>query len=227
MYTKQQFYKDVKMQYEAQNASAKEQGLKPPGLPILTASSLRLEQFLNTSTSQYQFPVLAGETTPVTTVVQANEVRLLQNDNFHIHKIGIYLAVTAASTDTAFRLQTNPNEIFLTSAAIALNYLNLYGGNLNINVNQVDILTNWRVSQHFMVGQTQRLVSTVNNNFDQIDLSTDGLLTCEPGVMLSGAYTNKINLNLNAAITSALASNNSRVVVIFDGLRAQNAAIRK
>lgn len=226
-YSKQDFFKDVKKQYADANERAKAEGLKAPGMPILTAASLRLEQFLNTTTSQYQFPVLAGETTPQTTTVQANEVRLLQNDNFHIHKIGFYLAVTAASSDTAFRLQTNPNEIFLSTAAAALNYLNLWNGNLNINVNQVDILTNWRTSQHFYVGQTQRLASTLNSNFDQIDLSTDGLITCEPGIMLSGAYTNKINLNLNAAVTSALASNTSRVVIIFDGIRAQNAAIRK
>lgn len=227
MYTKQEFYRDVKKQYIDANERAKALGQTAPGLPILTASSLRLEQFLNTSTSQYAFPVITGETTSVTTTVQANEVRLQQNDNFHIHKIGIYLAVTAAATDTAFRLQTNNNEIFLTSAAIALNYLNLWNGNLNINVNQLDVLTNWRVSQHFYVGQTQRLASTANTVFDQIDLSKDGLITCEPGIMLSGAYTNKINLNLNAAITSALGSNISRCVLIFDGLRAQNAAIRK
>lgn len=227
MYTKQEFYRDVKKQYIDANERAKALNQTAPGLPILTASSLRLEQFLNTSTSQYAFPVITGETTSVTTTVQANEVRLQQNDNFHIHKIGIYLAVTAAATDTAFRLQTNNNEIFLTSAAIALNYLNLWNGNLNINVNQLDVLTNWRVSQHFYVGQTQRLAATVNTVFDQIDLSKDGLISCEPGIMLSGAYTNKINLNLNAAITSALGSNISRCVLIFDGLRAQNAAIRK
>lgn len=227
MYTKQDFYRDVKAQYVKADERARQSGQVVPGLPILTSSSLRLEQFLNATTSQYSFPVITGETTATTTVVQANEVRLQQNDNFHVHKIGIYLAVTAAATDTAFRLQTNANEIFLGSAAAALNYLNLWNGNFNINVNQLDVLTNWRVSQHFYVGQTQRLAATVNTNFDMVDLSKDGLITCEPGIMLSGAYTNKLNLNLNAAITSALASNNSRVVVIFDGLRAQNAAIRK
>ncbi len=227
MYTKQMFYKDVKGQYEAANAKAEQQGQKAPGMPILTPSTLRLEQFLNTSTSQYLFPVLSGETTSGTTTVQANEIRLLQNDNFHIHKIGFYLACTAASTDTAFRLQTNTNEVFLATAAAALNYSNLWNGNLNINVNQVDILTNWHLQQHWFVGQTQRLAATVNTNFDQIDLSVNGLISCEPGIMLSGAYTNKININLNAAVTSALAANNSRAVLIFYGLRAQNAAIRK
>ena len=227
MYTKQQFFKDVRAQYERMNGKALSTGQKAPGLPILTASTLRLEQFLNASTSQYQFGVLAGETTAGTTTVQPNEIRLLQNDNFHIHKIGIYLGITAASGDAAFRLQTNPNEIMLGSAAIALNYNNLYNGTLNVSVNQVDILTNWRLGQHLFVGQTQRLAATVNNNFDQVDFSKDGLITCEPGIMLSGAYTNKININLNQAITSALAENNSRAVIIFEGLRAQNAAIRK
>lgn len=221
------FFQSIKQQYIDMNTKAEANGQKAPGLPILTPASLRLEQFINTSTSSYQFGLLNGEVTPVTTTVQANEVRLLQNDNFHIHRIGFYLAVTAAATDTAFRLQTNANEIFLTSAAIALNYLNLWGGNLNINVNQTDVLTNWRLSQHFYVGQTQRLVGTVNNNFDQIDLSQDGMIVCEPGIMLSGAYTNTIKVNLNNAVTSAIASNVTRMVIVFDGLRAQNAAIRK
>lgn len=226
-YTRHQFFNDTLNQYKAANDKAQSEGKTAPGVPLLTASSLRLEQFLTTSTTSYQFPVLKGETTPVTTTVQANEVRLLQNDNFHIYSVGIFLATTAAATDQAFRLLTYPNEINLATVAATLNYMNFYGGNLNINVNQVDVLTNWRVSQHYFVPQTQRLAATVNTNYDQEDLSCDGFQILSPNLMLSGAYTNTITLNLNAAISSALASNNSRAVIIFDGLRAQNAAIRK
>lgn len=201
---------------------------KNPGLtmPIITSSSLRLEQYFNAATTQYNFQLLSGVNGTQGNIVQANEVRLEQNDNFHIDEIGIYIATTTASTDTNFRLLTNNNEIFLGSAAIANSYMNFYGGNMNINVNQTDVLTNYRISKHFMVGQTQRLSSTVNNNFDQVDMSTDGLLQLGPNIMLSGAGTNKITINLNNSVALALASNNSRIVIIFDGLRAQNAAVK-
>ena len=220
---KQQFFEQVLAQYRAKDAETN----GGTGIPILTQSSLRLEQYVSANTTLYNFPVLTGVTTPGTTSVLPTETRLQQNDNFHIYSISFYLAVTAASTDTAFRLQTNPNEIFLGSAAIALNYLNIYNGNMNINVNQVDVLTNWRLSRHMFVGQTQRLTGTVNNNFDQVDLSQDGIVTNSPSLMLSGAYTNTITVNLPGAVTSALSNNNSRMIIVFDGLRAQNAAVRK
>jgi len=226
-YSKYQFYSDILNEYRAAKTKAVEKGQPDPGVPILTQSSLRLEQFITATNTNYTFPVLAGITTPVTTVVQANEVRLQQNDNFHIYSIGIYLAVTAAATDQAFRLFTYANEMSLVTVAASLSYQNLWGGNMNINVNQVDVLTNWRLTQHYYVPQTQRLSVTVNTNYDQQDLSQDGLVVCQPKLMLSGAYTNTITIALNAAIGSALASNNSRIVIIMDGLRAQNAAIRK
>lgn len=202
--------------------------LQNPGLsmPIVTSSSLRLEQYFNANSTQYTFQLLAGVNGTQGNVVQANEVRLEQNDNFHIDEIGIYIATTTASTDTNFRLLTNNNEIFLGSAAIANSYMNFYGGNMNINVNQVDVLTNYRISKHFFVGQTQRLAAAVNNNFDQVDMSTDGLLPLSPNIMLSGAGTNTIKINLNNSVALALAANNSRIVIIMEGLRAQNAAVK-
>ena len=207
-------------------ASYKEKESQGLSMPIITASSLRLETYINSKFTKFTFPVLAGVNGTNGNVVQPNEVRLEQNDNFHVDQIGIYLAVTNNPSDTNFRLLTNPNEIFLGSAAIALSYGNLWNGNANINVNQVDVLTNHRVSKHFFVGQTQRLSAAVDNNFDQIDLSENGLLPMEPNIMLSGAYTNTITIQLNNSIDLALADNNSRIVMIFDGLRAQNAAVK-
>lgn len=224
---KQSFYDQIINEYRVKNAKAKANKQPEPGIPILTQSTLRLEQFINRATSNYQFGILTNQTTPGTPQVLATEIRLEQNDNFHIYSIGFYLAVTAASTNTAFRLQTNANEIFLGSAAIALDYMNLWNGTLNINVNQIDVLTNWNLEKHFFVGQTQRLAAAVNNNFDQVDLSQNGVYPVAPSIMLSGAYTNKINISLPTAIATALVSDNTRMVLVFEGLRAQNAAIRK
>ncbi len=226
-YNRTAFFDRTLADYKAKNALAIANKMTPPGIPILTPSSLRLEQFISAATTQYTFPVLSGVVSAGATSVIPTEVRLEQNDNFHIGAVGFYLAVTAASADTAFRLQTEANELFLGSAAIALNYLNIYNGTMKINVNQVDVVTNWRLSQHMFTGQTQRLSATVNTNFSQIDLQQDGLIEMQPNIMLSGAYTNTITVNLPGAVTSALAANNSRMVIIYDGLRAQNAAVRK
>lgn len=220
---RQLFYDRVFAEYKQKDA---ESGGKT-GVPILTQADLRLEQFLTNTISNYTFPVLTTDTTQNTTQVLPTEQRLQTNDNFHIYSIGMYLATTVASTDTAFRLWTNPNEIALLAAATALDYLKLWNSRLNINVNQVDVLTNWNTSRHFRVGQTQRLSAAANQNFDEMDLSKDGIVPAAPGLMLSGAYTNTITLTLPAALTTALAANNSRWVMIFSGLRAQNAAVRK
>lgn len=224
---KQGFFNQIKAEYAAADQAAAAQGAKPPGMPLLTESALRLEQFVTTTTTLYNFGVLTNDVTPGATAVNPTEVRLQTNDNFHIRSIAFYLAVTAASTDTAFRLLTYPNEIALVTVAATLNYMNIYNGTLNINVNQVDVLTKYRISQHYFVPQTQRLAATVNTNYDQADLQCDSVVPMAPGLMLSGAYTNTITLSIPGAVSSALASNNSRMVLIFDGIRAQNAAIRK
>lgn len=221
------FFNMILNQYREKDAKAKQAGQPQPGIPLLTASSLRLEQFINANQTQYLFPVLSGQVGNGSSQVLPTEVRLEQNDNFHISDIGFYLGVTNASTDVNFRLQTNNNEIFLGGAAPALNYGTLWNGIMTITVNQVNVLTNYRLSKHFVVNQTQRLSAAANNNFDQINLENDGLVPLHPSIMLSGAYTNLISITLPSAITSALANNNSRMVLIFDGLRAQNAAVRK
>lgn len=227
MYNKQ-FYQDVRAEYERANQKAIAEGKTPPGLPILTESALRLEQFITTTSTLYTFPVLSGDVAPGTSSVNLTETRLQTNDNFHIRSISFYLGFTSASTDVNYRLISYPSDKVTGSLAATLSYETIYnGGLLNINVNQVDVLTNYRLSKHKVVPQTQRIAVTVDQNYDQIDMSKDGLVNLSPSIMLSGAYTNTISVRLPGAVASAVANNNSRMVVIFDGIRAQNAAIRK
>ncbi len=223
---KEEFFRRILGQYKSANDKAKTDGVKAPGIPILTESSLRLEQPITAATTLYNFPVLAGEVGNGSTTVLGTEVRLQTNDNFHVRQIGIYLAQLVAATDTDFRLHTYPNEVELV-AAPAITYHQLYNGVMNISVNQVNVLTNYRISKHYLVPQTQRLSVSAATARDQVDLSIDGLISMAPSVMLSGAYTNNISISLPGAISGAIAGNLTRIVVIFDGLRAQNAALRK
>ena len=224
---KQNFFNQIRGEYAAANAAAEQAGQKAPGMPLLTESALRLEQFVNATTTNYTFGVLTSEVSPGTTAVNPTEVRLQTNDNFHIRSIAFYLAVTAASTDTAFRLLTYADDVSFVTVAAALNYQNIYNGLMKINVNQVDVLTNYRLSQHIVIPQTQRLAVAVNSNYNQVDMQADSVVPLAPSIMLSGAYTNTITISLPGAVTSAIAANNSRMVIIYDGIRAQNAAIRK
>jgi len=227
MYSKL-FFNEVKAAYKDANEKAIAEGQKAPGMPLLTESQLRLESFVNTTTTRYTFGVLTSDVSPGTTGVNATEVRLQTNDNFHIRSIAFYVAFTAASTDTSYRLLSYFSDKVTGSVAATLNYEGIYNnGLLNINVNQVDVLTNYRLSKHKLVPQTQRISVAVDTAYDQINMQSDGIVNLSPAIMLSGAYTNTITVQLAAAITSAVASNNSRMVVIFDGIRASNAAIRK
>ncbi len=216
---KMAFFNKTKAEYAAIKAK---HGISEP---IISPSSLRFECYLNSKITKLTFPVLAGVNGTNGNKVQPNEIRLEKNDNFHCDQIGIYLAVTADADDTAFRLLSNNNETVLGSIAIATSYLNLYNGSLNINVNQVDVITNHRLTKHFVVNQTQRLSTAAGSNYDQIDLSKDGLVNVEPNLMLSGSDTITMTINLNNSVDLALADNTSRVVIIMDGLRAQNAAV--
>ena len=200
--------------------------LKGAGIPILSESQLRLEQPITATSTQYTFPVLQGDVGQGQSSVLATEVRLQTNDNFHIREIGFYLAQLVAATDTSFKLKTYPNEIEL-GAVPALDYFNIYNGLMKINVNQVDVLTNYGLIQHLFVPQTQRLSVVAAQNRDQVDFSENSREDLAPSLMLSGAYTNTITVSLPGAVTNALAGSLTRMVIIFYGLRAQNAAIRK
>src|SRR5438445_9139156 len=105
--TRQHFFEKIRSEYETKKIKF---GLS---MPIITSSSLRFETFINPNSTQYTFQILAGVNGVKGNVVQPNEVRLEQNDNFHVDEIGIYLATTTTSTDTNFRLLTNNNEVAL------------------------------------------------------------------------------------------------------------------
>lgn len=223
---KQYFFDKTVQEYKNANALAKSEGSKAPGLPLLTEAIIRLEQPITTTGTTYTFPVLQGDVGQGQSSVLATEVRLQTNDNFHIREIGFYIGQLVAATDTNFRLKTYPNEVELGAANVN-DYFNFYNGLMRISVNQRDVLTNYGLINHLMIPQTQRISVAANSNRDQVSFENDARLNLNPSLMLSGAYTNVININLPGAVTTALAGNLTRAVIIFYGLRAQNAALRK
>jgi len=212
MNSKEAFFKKITDKYLAEGKK-----------PILMESSLRLEVPIDAATQEYEIPLLFSDVSPLWNVIQKTEKRLQKNDNFHIRDFGFYIANTTAVTDTDFRLKTYPNEIEL-GAAVALSTHQVYNGVFNINVQSVNVLQNYRLSSHYYVPQTQRLSVAAATNRDQIDLEENGIIPMAPSIMLSGEYTNKLTIKLPTAVTGALAGNLQRMVLIFDGLNANNAS---
>lgn len=225
LYDKQEYYERIRREYLEADAKARQKNQPAPGLPLLTFSTLRLETFVTGATT-FNLPILTGQVGPGMGNVLNTEIRLETNDNFHVAAIGFYIALTTASTDTNFVLKTYPNEIEF-GAATAVDYRQIYNGIMKVNVNQVDVLTNYALADHWYVPQTQRISIAAASNRDELQVANDGVLPLAPSIMLSGAYTNTITITLPNAIANLVAANNSRMIVRFLGLRAQNAAIRK
>ncbi len=191
---------------------------------VLAQSYLRLEQPLLTTQNQLNFPVLVNAAN-ANTPVRATEKRLNQQDSFFCSSIGIYLALAASATDTAFRLETFPNvNIFPNGAAgnetvMPLN--NFYNGDMSLVINKSVIVPNYPLSNFLKVPFAQRLTTTAANTSNEFDPGIVALL--EPNWNLVGTKDNRILLNLPAQMTAVDA--NTYVVIILHGTLAQNVTL--
>lgn len=188
---------------------------------VLSQSYIRSEVAMSTSTTSYHVPVLINDTQNGSSF--ATENRLNLQDAFVVSKIGIFVAKPAASTTTAFPYYTYPNaQAFSTSGAADALY-NLYNGSMSIVVNNRQIVPSWDIYKHLFVPQTQQASSTgTNTSIDQNDASEFGYYPVEPNIVLVGSKNNQIQLNLPAAIGTLQAATAPRIIVIFNGILAQN-----
>lgn len=188
----------------------------------LTQATLRLEQPLVTTNAQYTFPVLVniqnGSQQQFNT-----EIRLNQQDSFVPTEVGIFVALPTGATDTTFRLLTyNSPAIFSAAAAAALP--TLYNGLFKIMINNVQYLNYWDIWRHWYAGQTQQTAPLgAGSPEDQFCGADDGFYPMEPYVLLIGSQNIQINITLPAAISTVDA--NSRVIILFRGVLAQNSTV--
>ena len=199
----------------------KRAGLNPASA-VLSQSYLRFEVPLSTSTTTYTFDTLVNENTNPNYVTQ-NKLNL--QDAFVVSGIGFFLAVPASSatTETAFPLFTYPNQLSFASATDTDAYT-IYNGQMQLTVNQRTIITGWDLSRHYMVPQTQQLVTRAVaspfNAIDEVNLANDGFYPAEPNIVLVGSKKNILQVQLNTGLATVQA--NSRLVCVFRGILAQN-----
>jgi hypothetical protein len=190
------------------------------GQAVLSQSYLRSEVAMSTSTTSYQIPVLVNST-GANTNFPTNQLLNLQ-DAFVVSSIGVFVAIPAASTTTAFPLYTYPNaSAFTTSGASAALY-NLYNGKLSVTVNNRQIVPAWDLYRHLYVPQTQQGAASTATTIDENDATEYGYYPVEPNIVLVGSKNNVITLELPGAISTLQASTAPRIVVIMRGILGQN-----
>lgn len=190
------------------------------GQAVLSQSYIRSEVAMSTSTTSYQIPILVNSTGANTNYATNNLLQL--QDAFVVSSIGIFTAIPAASTTTAFSLYTYPNASAYTTSGASAALYNLYNGKMSVVVNNRQILPSWDLYRHLYVPQTQQGAASTATTIDQNDATEFGYYPVEPNIVLVGSKNNVISLELPGAISTLQASVAPRIVVIMRGILAQN-----
>jgi hypothetical protein len=187
---------------------------------VLTQSYVRSEVAASTSLANYRLPIVVNDTT--NSISAFNTEKRVQLQDIHVvYEMGLFIAKPSSSTDTTFKLYTNPNATAFPTGASSLQ--TLYNGFLNMQVNNQNILPAIDTFRFYNVPQTQNGVGvTAQTVFpaDQENGSTDGFYAVEPNLLLNGAANIVFNLTLPAAFATLDA--NTRIVAIFRTILAQN-----
>jgi hypothetical protein len=190
------------------------------GQAVLSQSYIRSEVAMSTSTTSYQIPILVNST-GANTNYATNQLLQLQ-DAFVVSSIGIFAAIPASSSTTAFRLYTYPNTTAFSTAGAATALYNLYNGKMSVVVNNRQIVPAWDIYRHLYVPQTQQGAASTATTQDENDATEFGYYPVEPNIVLVGSKNNVISLELPGAISTLEAGTAPRIVVIMRGILAQN-----
>ena len=142
------------------------------GQAVLSQSYIRSEVAMSTSTTSYQIPILVNSVGAGTNFATNNLLNL--QDAFVVSSIGIFTAIPAASTTTAFPLYTYPNASAYTTSGASAALYNLYNGKFSVVVNNRQILPSWDIYRHLYVPQTQQGAASTATTIDQNDATEFG-----------------------------------------------------
>jgi hypothetical protein len=190
------------------------------GQAVLSQSYIRSEVAMSTTTTSYQIPILVNSVGAGTNFATNNLLNL--QDAFVVSSIGVFVAIPAASTTTAFPLYTYPNATAFSTVGAAAALYNLYNGKLSVVVNNRQIVPSADLYRHLYVPQTQQGAASTASTIDQNDATEFGYYPCEPNIVLVGSKNNVITLELPGAISVLQAGTAPRIVVVMRGILAQN-----
>ncbi len=184
----------------------------------LTQSFLRLEQATAANTTLYKFPVLINQANPT---IFNTEQRLNLQDSFVISEIGFFLAFPSSATDVTFRPVSYVNQVLSANVAQMQSF---YNGQLSVTVNNNVLVPSWDLWRHYNAPKTQQTAAFgAGSPGDQIALGNDGFYPMEPNLVIVGSKNYQFEVSLPAPPTAVDA--NSRLVLLFRGILAQNSTV--
>lgn len=182
----------------------------------LTQSFIRLELALVSGQSSYRFNLLSNQTAQFNT-----EQRLNLQDSFVPDSVGFFQALPTSSTDITFKPLTYANPFLFTNP---LSHQSLYNGQLSIMINNNNIIPNWDLWRHWVSPQTQQTAAAgAGSPIDELHGNNDGFWPMEPNVVLIGSKNYQINVSLPAP--TGTMDTNSRMILYFRGILAQNSTV--
>lgn len=190
----------------------------------LSQGEIRLEVGLTTTSTNFRFGLTQNQNNS-SGVVFNTENRLTMQDTLLANEYGIFVAKPASATDTAYNLRTYGNTVdFSAAAAAALDTTFYDNGYFRLGVNNDVIIPYRGLFNHLYKPQTQQTAALgAASPGDQIRGAEDGFVTMEPNTLLIGSKGYIPEIVLPSALGTVDA--NSRVVLIFRGILAQNATV--
>lgn len=218
---------DARLVYQTGMQIVQKAGLNVQAVK-LTQSTLRLEQQLIVNVNKYIFGVLTSDLGTNNSQPTNTEVRLRQQDSFIVSNIAYRLAEPTSANDTTYVDTTYPSPAIFAAVGESDALMSLYKAQLKITVNGDVVVPTLHMARFFKVPFAQKVAAAANQNgigFDSIDNATDGIMICEPNLVLIGSKGNIIETSMPVGVTTISAAGFTRHLFEFRGLNAQNSTI--
>ena len=192
----------------------------------LTQSQLRSEVAMSASSTKFHFPIVINDSQNGNAF--NTEKRLQLQDVFIVAAARLCVAVPSSATDGMFELFSYSNLAKFTTANAAPSVRGAFSnGNLSMAIDNSQVLPYFPLNWMYKAPETQEATdadytASGIDLLDSVDGSYDGIIQIEPNFILSGNAQIDVNLNLPTALTAIQA--NSRFVLLFYGLLAQNCS---
>jgi hypothetical protein len=218
---------DARLVYQTGQAIVQKAGLSL-AVVMLTQSTLRFEQQLIIGRTQYLWGILTTDLSATNQPPTNTEVRLRQQDSFITSNVAFRLGEPLTAVDPTYVDTTYPSPAIFVAAGEAAALEVLYKGQIKLTVNGTVIVPTLHTGRYRFVPTTQKVTAAANQNgiaYDAIDQATDGIMVCEPNLVLIGSKGNILETSYPAGVTVISAAGFTRMIFEFRGLLAQNSTI--
>lgn len=199
---------------------------------VITQGYLRLLSAAMTATQgSFQFGVLKSEFASGANTLDPSEKRLNIVDNFLVTEMRISLVKVATGETVSISTPSMfPNPLVFAKSGEAGNLMQIYNGQLSIEIDGTKILDGWDINRHYRVGNAQKSVLTAasgtGNSWQAstYDNASYGYYPVTPQIELKGNSKNTISVILPIGGDLTGTSSTNYVLLDLRGLLIQNGS---